>query len=74
MYGFRVGTEPDWPERLAKAGRQLAAARAREAAAREQARELAIAAVAAGQSEAGVARTLGVDRMAVRKWLGKKEK
>jgi len=54
-------------------GRALAAARAEEAAAREQARELAIAAIAAGQTEAGVARALGVDRMAVRNWLGKRK-
>jgi hypothetical protein len=68
-----VTAEPDWPERLASAGRRLAAARAEEAAAREQARELAIAAIVAGQTEAGVARALGVDRMAVRNWLGKRK-
>jgi hypothetical protein len=64
--------EEDWLPRLTKAGRRLAVARAEEAAARKLARELALAAIAAGQSEAGVARALGVDRMAIRKWLGKR--
>ncbi|ORW32766.1 hypothetical protein AWB91_09780 [Mycobacterium paraense] len=66
--------ETDWRQRLVKAGKRLEAARAEEAAARKEARELTIAAVADGQSEAGVARDLGVDRMAVREWLGKRRR
>lgn len=56
---------------LAKAAARLAKARKAEKAALEQARVLAVAAVNAGETEAGVARALGVDRMTVRKWLGK---
>ena len=67
-------TENDWPERLAAAAQRLAAARAENADAIEEARELARAAIAAGQTEAGVARALGVDRMAVREWLGKRRR
>jgi hypothetical protein len=62
----------DWHERLTKVGAQLAKARKAEKAARERARELAIEAVNDGQSELGVADALGVDRMAVRQWLGKR--
>jgi hypothetical protein len=69
-----VTTEPDWQERLATAGRRLAAARTKEAAAMTQVRETAIAAYAAGETEAGIARALGVDRMAVREWLGKRQR
>jgi hypothetical protein len=66
--------QDDWPKRLAKAAQRLAAARAEETAARQHVRELAIAAIAAGQTEAGVARALGVNRMAVREWLGKRRR
>jgi hypothetical protein len=35
-------------------------------------RQAAVMAVAAGESEAGFARRAGIDRMAVRNWLGKR--
>ncbi len=63
--------EADWTQRLAKAGRAWHTARAKEAAARQQARELALAAIAAGETEAGTARALGMSRTALRDWLGK---
>jgi hypothetical protein len=66
--------ETDWHQRLVKAGKRLAAARAEETAARKEARELAIAAIADGQPEARIARDLGVDRMAIREWLGKRRR
>jgi DNA-binding protein Fis len=34
--------------------------------------DLVLEAIADGQTEAGVARMLGVDRMTIRKWLGKR--
>jgi DNA invertase Pin-like site-specific DNA recombinase len=57
--------QTDWPKRLTRAGRRYADAR-------KQIRELALQAIADGQTEAGVARALGVDRMTVRKWQGKR--
>ena len=69
-------TDPahDWPQRLGKAARAWHTARAKEAAAREAARQLAIEAITAGQSEAGTARALGMSRTALRDWLGKRKR
>ena len=67
-----MAVSADWSKRLTQAGEQLARARAAEKAAREHARELAVAAVNDGETESGVANALGVDRMAVRTWLGKR--
>jgi hypothetical protein len=69
-----MSTPDDWPKRLARAAARLSRARAEETTARENVRELALAAIAAGQTEAGVARALGVDRMAVREWQGKRRR
>jgi DNA invertase Pin-like site-specific DNA recombinase len=69
-----MAIDSEWGTRLGRVGHRLAVARDKEAAVRKEAREAAIAAVKAGQSEAGVAKALGVDRMAVRKWLGKGRK
>lgn len=49
----------------------LALAREREAAAMDAARELGVAACAAGMDEVQVAQRLGVSRHTVRRWLGK---
>lgn len=53
-------------------GRKREKARAEVARLFEQARVAAIEAVASGVPEADVARRLKVDRMTVRKWLGKR--
>lgn len=65
QYVFGDLTVDDVAERLSKA---------RVALADEMitAREVAIEAIADGATEAGIARTLGVDRMTIRKWLGKR--
>lgn len=57
---------------LERAGRKLRSARKAEQDAYEQARVAAIAAIADGVPEAVAARELGVNRMTVRKWLGKR--
>jgi transcriptional regulator of acetoin/glycerol metabolism len=57
---------------LKRAGRALRSARKAEQYAYERARMTAIAAVAVGVPEAVAARELGVDRMTVRKWMGKR--
>ena len=57
---------------LERAGVRLQRARAAVDQATEQARAAALAALAEGVAEAGVARTLGVDRMTIRKWAGKR--
>lgn len=62
----------DWATVLREAGAALASAREDEAKARAAARELALKAIDAGQSEHSVAKALGVDRMAVRRWQGKR--
>lgn len=62
----------DTEESLRKYGRALSEARAAEREALATARAAAIRASEAGLSEAGTARALGVDRMAVRGWLGKR--
>jgi len=62
----------DWIDTLREVGAALARARANEAEARAKARKLALEAINAGQSEHSVAKALGVDRMAVRRWQGKR--
>lgn len=64
--------KPTWDQRLDEAGQQLAEARAAADTALQRARTLAVAAAADGYPEATAARRLGVDRMAVRNWLGKR--
>jgi len=69
-----TATDDDWPKRLAAAAERLSRARAEDAATFQQIRQLAIDAIEAGQTEAGVARALGVDRMTVREWQGKRRR
>jgi hypothetical protein len=57
---------------LAEAGHNLCRAREIQGAALDRAQRAAMEAVAAGFSEAEVARVVGVDRMTVRKWRGKR--
>lgn len=57
---------------LGAAGRRLGRARTALQLAVDGARQAAIAALSEGVSEAEVSRTLGVDRMTVRKWAGKR--
>jgi hypothetical protein len=54
-------------------GKVLARARARAEAQLAAARVIAELAIDDGAAEATTAREIGVDRMAVRKWLGKKQ-
>lgn len=57
---------------LVDAGRRLGQARRIEERAMKRAREVALKALERGETEVGVARMLGVDRMLVRKWAGKR--
>jgi DNA invertase Pin-like site-specific DNA recombinase len=57
---------------LERAGRRLQSARKAEQDALEAARLVALAEIDAGVPEAVAARELGVNRMTVRKWLGKR--
>lgn len=57
---------------LERAGNRLRRARAALSKAIEEAEAEAIRALSEGTSESAVARTLGVDRMTVRKWAGKR--
>ena len=57
---------------LERAGAKLRRARVAVAAAIEEAERVALAALAEGETEVAVARALGVDRMTVRKWAGKR--
>lgn len=59
-------------DELERAGARLRRARASLATATEEAREIGTRALAEGHAEAAVARALGVDRMTVRKWAGKR--
>lgn len=61
----------DLDARMASAGREYVEARGSSDAARETVHQLALEADAAGYSERRIAARLGVDRMTVRKWLGK---
>ena len=56
---------------LEQAGRKLRSARRSLQTAMDTARDAALTAIHAGESESAVAKTLGVDRMTVRKWVGK---
>jgi DNA-binding transcriptional regulator LsrR (DeoR family) len=56
---------------LKRAGRNLQAARSRLAWATEEAKKAAVADYADGMTETDIARTLGVNRLTVRAWLGK---
>lgn len=56
---------------LVLAARGLKAARGKLDRAMEVAREAAIAAYTDGAAETEIARALGVNRMTVRRWLGK---
>ncbi len=58
--------------RLALAGHHLSQARAKLDAEMDKARKTALEALSSGGTEGEVARLLGVDRMTVRKWLGKR--
>ena len=57
---------------IERAGKKLRAARSAEKEAFEEARTAAIDAIENGTSETAVAIICGVDRMTVRKWLGKR--
>ncbi len=57
---------------LERAGARLRRARVALDKATEEAREAGVRALAEGRAEAAVARALGVDRMTVRKWAGKR--
>lgn len=59
-------------DELERAGVTLRSARRKATEAYEAARKVALAALDAGETEAAVARKLGVDRMTVRKWGGKR--
>lgn len=59
------------PGDLSSVGRRIAAARAAERAAIEEAAPLAKQEIAAGASERSVAAELGIDRNTLRAWLGK---
>ena len=56
---------------MTKAARELRAARSRLDTAMTSARTAAIAEHAAGIPETEIAKALGVNRMTVRRWLGK---
>lgn len=57
---------------LERAGRKLRSARKAQKDAMEAAQAAALDALARGYTEVEVANTLGVDRMTVRKWSGKR--
>lgn len=59
---------------LGEAGRRIESTRAAAGEALAEARRLAADAVASGASEHSVAKALGVNRMTVREWLGKRER
>lgn len=58
--------------RLTHAANRLAKARSKVDELMENAREIALDALSSGATESEVARLLGVDRMTVRKWAGKR--
>ena len=57
---------------VATAARELQRARAAQARAMDKVRWAVVQAVMDGMTEAEAARIAGVDRMTVRKWLGKR--
>jgi transposase len=62
----------DIDDRLRKAGDELATNRKAQDASYRLARKLACIASEAGRSNRRIAELLGVDRMTVRKWVGKR--
>jgi transposase len=62
----------DWESVLAECGKKLRTARNTQATALTLAEHLTTEAVSEGISEKRAAELLGVDRMTVRKWLGKR--
>lgn len=62
----------DIEKRLEARGRMLATARKAERGIFDAAAALAVEAADAGKSEYRIAELLGVDRMTVRKWVGKR--
>lgn len=71
-YNVRVHP-PEGSINLRAIGRELGEARAAEREAAAKARSAAIQAAEEGRAEAEIARQLGVDRMTVRAWLGKRK-
>lgn len=67
-YGSLVTIE----ERLDRAGQEWAGQRKALKTKRQQLQTLAREAISAGVAETEIARRLGVDRMTVRQWLGKR--
>lgn len=63
---------PKTVKQLAEAGSALMAARYETEQALAEAKRVALAALKAGVTEVDVATSLGVDRMTVRKWAGKR--
>jgi hypothetical protein len=59
-------------EMLEAAGQSLAASRNAARAARDDAKAIALKAIELGWSEYAVSQALRVDRMTLRKWLGKR--
>jgi hypothetical protein len=62
----------DWEIVLAECGEKLKTARSTQATALALAQHLTTEAITEGVSEKRAAELLGVDRMTVRKWLGKR--
>ena len=58
-------------EALVAVGRTLAVSRRREEQTKRDAAQLAARAIEAGISERDAAKLLGINRMSLRKWLGK---
>jgi DNA-binding CsgD family transcriptional regulator len=58
--------------RLTHAGNRLGKARLKLAELMAEAQRIALDAIGSGATESEVARLLGVDRMTVRKWQGKR--
>lgn len=77
MKPIEPGTEfviPETVRTLAETGSTLMAARKAAAEAMDAAKRVGLEALADGVTEADVARSLGVDRMTVRNWAGKRRK
>jgi hypothetical protein len=62
----------DLEERMRAAGERYVKSRGETDAARAEVRALALEAIAAEFSRHSIAELLGVDRMTVRKWVGKR--
>lgn len=70
--GGSIGATAATLTSLSKLGKSIAATRAAREKAFREAEALALDALAEGATEVEVARELGVDRMTVRKWRGKR--